>query len=313
MTPAAAARPERPGLISAAALMALRTLELRARAVVDGDWSGRHRNPLPGFSTEFTEYRPYTPGDDLRYLDWRALARSDRYYLKKFEDETNLRCHLVVDQSRSMQFASLAYPKSGYAATLAATLACFLRRQGDAVGLLTFGETVRAWLPARRRADHLRRLFLALEAAPAGTGTDLGAPLERLAQLLRHRGLVVFISDFLAPVDQLARQIGLLTAAGQEVSVLQVLDPAEVHFTFARPAVFRDAESGREFFVDPAAARAEYLGKLAAHEQQLRAACARLGADFARVVTDEPMELVLSRFVRLRVRRAGAARPRQVA
>src|SRR5881628_2129498 len=133
--------------------MSIRNLEMRARVVVEGFWNGIHRSPYHGFSVEFTEYRQYTPGDDPRYLDWRVFARSDRYFIKKFEDETNLRCHLLADNSRSMAFGSLGYAKSQYAATLAATLAYFLYLQGDAVGLLTFDEQIRAYLPARDRTN----------------------------------------------------------------------------------------------------------------------------------------------------------------
>ncbi len=157
--------------------MRIRNLEFRARVVVEGFWSGLHRSPYHGFSVEFTEYRQYSPGDDPRYLDWRVFARSDRYFLKRFEDETNLRCHLVADQSRSMTFGSPGYTKAEYAATLAATLAYFLHHQGDAVGLLTFDDQVRDYLPARHRLGHLRRLMLALEEPAAGSGTDLVTPL----------------------------------------------------------------------------------------------------------------------------------------
>src|ERR1051325_325685 len=155
-------------LIDPQALMSIRSLELRARAVVEGFWSGLHRSPYHGFSVEFTEYRQYTPGDDPRYLDWRVFARSDRYFIKKYEDETNLRCHLLVDQSRSMDYGSRGYTKATYGATLAATLAYFLHLQGDAIGLLTFDENVRDYLPARHRAGHLRHLMLALEKPAVG-------------------------------------------------------------------------------------------------------------------------------------------------
>src|SRR5512140_2450135 len=189
-------------LISPQALMTIRNLELRAKVVVEGFWTGIHRSPYHGFSVEFTEYRQYTPDADPRYLDWRVFARSDRYFIKKYEDETNLRCHLVVDQSRSMDFGTRAYVKANYAATLAATLAYFLHLQGDAVGLLTFDEQVRDYLPARHRAGHLRQLMLALEKPAAGQATDLGIPLQRLAELVRKRGLVVLLSDFLAPIPR---------------------------------------------------------------------------------------------------------------
>src|SRR5688572_9754177 len=138
-------------LIDPQALMTIRSLELRARAVVEGFWHGMHRSPYHGFSVEFTEYRQYTPGDDPRYLDWRVFARSDRYFIKKYEDETNLRCYLLADQSRSMDYGTMGFTKGTYVATLAATLAYFLNLQGDAVGLMTFDEKVREYLPARSR------------------------------------------------------------------------------------------------------------------------------------------------------------------
>src|SRR5476649_2097021 len=172
------------GFVDAKALMAIRSLELRARVVVEGFWNGLHRSPYHGFSVEFTEYRQYSPGDDTRYLDWRLYARSDRYYLKKFEDETNLRCHLLVDQSRSMSYGSTGYTKAQYAATLAATLAYFLHLQGDAVGLLTFDEKVREYLPARHRTGHLRQLMFALEKPASGKATNLTTPVERITGLV---------------------------------------------------------------------------------------------------------------------------------
>src|SRR5256714_2068647 len=189
--------PTSSSLIHPKALISIRNLELRARVVVEGFWNGIHRSPYHGFSVEFTEYRQYTSGDDPRYLDWRVLARSDRYFIKKFEDETNLRCYLVADQSRSMTYGSAKYNKAQYAATLAATLAYFLYLQGDAVGLLTFDEQIREYLPARHRTGHLRHLMLALEKPATGRATDLASPLKRIVEVVRKRGLIVLISDFL--------------------------------------------------------------------------------------------------------------------
>src|SRR6266567_2308371 len=169
-------------VIDPAALMRIKSMQLRARVVVEGFMSGLHRSPYHGFSVEFTEYRQYSPGDDPRYLDWRLYARTDRYYIKKFEDETNLRCHLLVDNSRSMGYGSLPYTKAQYANTLAGTLAYFLYLQGDAVGLLSFDEGLRDYLPARNRTGHLRHLMLALEKPAAGAATDLVAPLNRIVE-----------------------------------------------------------------------------------------------------------------------------------
>src|SRR5438309_3286760 len=184
-----------PSLIDPQTLMSIKNLELRARVVVEGFWKGLHRSPYHGFSVEFTEYRQYSPGDDPRYLDWRLYARSDRYYIKKFEDETNLRCHLLVDNSRSMTYGSLAYHKGQYANTLAATLAYFLYLQGDAVGLLTFDERIREYLPARHRPGHLRHIMLKLEQPASGAATNLTVPLHRIVRTVKKRALLVLISD----------------------------------------------------------------------------------------------------------------------
>ncbi len=290
--------------------MAIRNLELRARVVVEGFWSGLHRSPYHGFSVEFTEYRPYSPGEDTRYLDWRLYARSDRFYLKKFEDETNLRCHLVVDHSRSMSYSSLAYSKSEYARTLAATLAWFLNQQGDAVGLFSFDERVRDYLPARHRHGHLRQLMLALERETSGRSTSLTEPLRRVAELARKRALIVLISDLLAPVEELERHFARLTAAGHEVVVFQVLDPNELAFNFESATLFQDIESGRDVYVDPNLARASYQSRLREHCEGLEAICRKLGFAFQRLVTDQPLEKALLDFLRSRANRGKMVRRR---
>ncbi len=303
MSTTSSSLPRGRGFVDPKALMAIRSLELRARVVVEGFWNGLHRSPYHGFSVEFTEYRPYTPGDDTRYLDWRLYARSDRYYLKKFEDETNLRCHLLVDQSRSMGYVSLDYSKSDYARTLAATLAWFLNEQGDAVGLFTFAERVRDFLPARHRHGHLRQLMLALEREPEGQTTNLGEPLRRVAELARKRGLIVLISDLLAPVDELERNLGRLAAAGHELVIFQVLDPNELAFNFQRAMLFQDVESQKDFYLDPEVVRSEYQRRLQHHSQSVEAICRKLGFAFHRVVTNQPLDLALLDFLRSRSRR----------
>ncbi len=296
---------QNPGsLVSPAALMRIRSLELRARVVVEGFWSGLHRSPYHGFSVEFTEYRQYSPGDDPRFVDWRVFGRSDRYYIKKFEDETNLRCLLLTDQSRSMSYGSQGYTKAQYAATLAATLAHFLGQQGDAVGLLTFDERVRDYLPARHRPGHLRQLMLALEKPAGGTTTDLVRPLEHVTDLARRRGLMVLISDFLLPLDRIETTLSRLLAAGHELAVFQVFDPREVDFDFSEAAIFQDIETGRTLYVDPALARREYRRRFDAHRSEVSEVCQRLGARRIEVTTDRPLELVLFDFLRERSRRA---------
>ena len=291
------------GFVDAQALMAIRSLELRARVVVEGFWNGLHRSPYHGFSVEFTEYRQYSPGDDTRYLDWRLYARSDRYHLKKFEDETNLRCQLLVDQSRSMNYGSLGHTKSDYARTLAATLAWFLNEQGDAVGLFTFAGRVRDYLPARHRHGHLRQLMLALERECEGGETDLDEPLRRAAELARKRGLIVLISDLLAPIDELERSLARLGVAGHEVVVFQVLDPNELAFAFPAAALFQDVENRREIYLDPEVVRPDYQRKLQGHAHDVENTCHKLGFDFHRLVTNQPLDLALHDFLRSRHRR----------
>lgn len=288
--------------IDPAALMQIRSLELRAKGVVEGFLTGLHRSPYHGFSVEFTEYRQYVPGDDPRYLDWRLYARSDRYFIKRFEDETNLRCYLLVDTSKSMSYGSLAYTKAEYARTLAATLGYFLTLQRDAVGLARFDAEIDEFLPARYRPGHLRRLLLALERPAEGTSTDLSRPLDQAAERIRKRGLLVLISDLLAPLDELQTRLGYFRARGHEVVIFQTLDPAELTLNFERPALFHDVESGREVYVDPAASRRDYLQRLQTHLDRIRHICEGLGIDNRLTPTDQPLETALSEFLRSRER-----------
>jgi uncharacterized protein (DUF58 family) len=294
--------------ISPAALMAIKNLELRARVVVEGFWNGLHRSPYHGFSVDFTEYRQYTPGDDPRYLDWRLYARSDRYYIKKFEDETNLRCHLLVDNSQSMGFGSLPFTKAEYANTLAATLAYFLYLQGDAVGLLTFDERIRDYLPARNRTGHLRHLMLALEKPAAGSSTDLTLPLKRISELVRKRGLMVLVSDLLAPIEALEQNLSALVACGHEVTLFHLLDPAELTFNFDQSGLYHDVESGRAVYIEPAAARKAYLDRLNAHNAAARTVCEKLGISYNLLSTDRPLEVALFDFLRSRLQRGRLVR-----
>ena len=287
--------PARTGVsfIDPQTLMRIKSLQLRAKIVVQGFLSGLHRSPHHGFSVEFSEYRQYSPGDDPRYLDWRLYARTDRYYIKRFQEETNLRCHLLVDLSRSMGYGSIDYTKVEYARTAAATLAYFLSMQRDAVGLVTFDQQIADYVPARYRPGHLHRLMICLERAVAGTSTDLTAPLEQVAATVRRRGMVVLISDLLAKTELLHTQLGYLRSQGHEVVILRVIDPAEVAFEFAKPAMFVDMESEKDLYVDPAAARAMYQTNFTKHEAEVRKTCRELGIDYYQMPTTQPLELAL--------------------
>ncbi|MGI9242360.1 MAG: DUF58 domain-containing protein [Verrucomicrobiales bacterium] len=303
-------KPSTSRLLDPASLMRIRSLEMRARIVVEGFWSGIHRSPFHGFSSEFSEYRQYARGDDVRHIDWRVYARSDRYYIKKYEDETNLRCQLLVDGSRSMQYGSdEALNKHGYAATLAATFAYFLSQQGDAVGVTRFDDAVRDYLPPRNRPGHLRRLMLALEHPASGLATEFGGPLERIAQMHDRRGMFVLLSDLLAPLDLLAARLGLLRARGHEVVVFQILDPREVDFEFGTAAQFTDMETGQQHFIDPAVAGKAYRQRIADHLEAASALCQAAGIDYFFSPTDRPLDLSLYDFLTTRARRAaGPAR-----
>ncbi|MFK7817927.1 MAG: DUF58 domain-containing protein [Planctomycetaceae bacterium] len=288
-------------LIDPETLMRIKSLELRAKIVVEGFQNGLNRSPQHGFSVEFTEYRQYSPGDDPRYLDWKLYARSDRHFIKLFEDETNLRCDVLVDLSKSMDFGSGTYNKADYARTLVATLAFFLSKQRDAAGLMTFDESVREYIPARFRPGHLRRIMVALERKPDGRSTSLKHPLVQAAERLGKRGMVVLVSDLLAPLDQFADHLTFLRTRGHEVIVFQILDPLELEFQFDKPALFEDVETGDELYIDPEAARESYLSRLQQHLDQVDTTCARLGIPFRRVTTDEPLENVLGEFLRQRM------------
>ncbi len=286
--------------IDPTALMRLKTLELRAKTVVEGFMSGIHRSPYHGFSVEFTDYRPYSPGDDVRYIDWKLFARQDRYYIKRFEDETNLRCYLVADLSGSMEFGTLEYSKADYARTLMATFAYFLSLQRDAVGLLTFDQTIGEYIPPRFRSGHMRRLMLALERATSGKRTEIAPPLEQITKLAKRRSLIVLVSDLLAPIDQLDKKLAYLNSQGHEVVIWRVLDPSEIQFNFEDATIFEDLESGKRLFVDPEAVKKNYLKRFKEHADQLEEICRQKNCYLSTISMDEPLENVLSEFVRWR-------------
>jgi len=290
------------GMVAPLALMGIQSMELRAKVVVEGFLRGIHRSPYHGFSAEFSEYRQYIVGDDARHIDWRLYARSDRLFIKKFEDETNLRCHVLLDHSRSMGYGSGSYTKAHYAGTLAATLAYFLFLQGDAVGLTTFDATIHHYLPPRNRPGYLHRLMLLLEKEPAGRATNLAGPLQQIAEMIRKRGLLVLISDLLAPIKELESHLGSLRASGHDIIVFGVLDPTELEFSFETPSLFRDIESDQKFYVDPAEAKVEYQSRLSAHLEAIRSTCQNLGIDYRVLATDRPLELALLDFLICRIR-----------
>ncbi len=303
---------ERSTAIDPATLMRIKNLQLRAKHVVDGFHNGLHRSPLHGFSVEFSEYRPFVFGDDPRSIDWKLFARSDRYYLKKFEEETNRRCHLIVDQSRSMGFGSLEYTKLDYARTLAATFAYYLTLQRDAVGMMTFEDDVTAVVPARYRTGQLRRMLMLLDRSPQGTATDLKKPLSHLADIVKHRSLMLIISDFLVPVETLQQPLAYLAARRHEVILIRVLDPAEVSLAIKQPTVIRDMESGREMYIDPKTAADSYRTKFQRHADELTTLAGKMGMMQVTMRTDEPLERALWELLYTRERLFSRGRARQM-
>ena len=281
-------------------LMSVRNLQWRAQKVVDGFQSGLHRSPKHGFSVEFSEYRPYSVGDDPKTIDWKLYARSDRYYQKKFEDETNRRCYLVIDQSRSMDYSSIAYSKLEYARTLIASLALFLLRQRDAVGAVTFDEKVTDWLTARFRTGQFQRILSMLEKPCQGHSTAMVAPLQQIAELVKHRSLVLIVSDFLFPPESLQIPLSFLRVRKHEVVLFRVLDPQELDFTADKPVLVRDLESGEERFVDGFAMGATYRNNFEKHRRKLETVLAPLGIPCIDFSTTDPMETVLARFLAMR-------------
>jgi uncharacterized protein (DUF58 family) len=279
-------------------------MELKARTVVEGFLSGLHRSPYRGFSVEFAEYRQYLPGDDLSTLDWKVFARSDRYYVKKFEEETNLECHLLLDVSASMAYrGAAAVSKLEYGSVLAASLAYLMNRQRDATGLIAFDREIVSRLPARATPGHLHAILLTLEKLAPGSQSDVSRPLHQLAEALVKRSLVVLISDLLDEPERVVRGLKHLRFRGTDVMVLQLLDPNELEFPFRSAARFADVESAVEITADPRQVRAGYLAALAqmqsTYERELRGA----GIDFVTIDTSRPLDFALLAYLDARARR----------
>ena len=290
-------------------LMAIGSLELRVRRLVEGLSRGIHRSVRRGYSTEFTEYRPYTPGDDLRHMDWRRLARTDRPFVRQYEEESEWGCLVIMDLSASMGFGSPSHSKADYGRTLAGTLGTFLHGQGDPVGLLRFAEEVGDIVPVRRLARQMARWWPLLAAPPAGDGTVLGKALEGALRLLKRPGLVALVSDLLVPAASWEEPLRLVRAAGHEVIVFEVLDPQELEFGYEGDTRFEHMESALRLDLDAAQVRESYLQKLSAHRAACAALCESEGVPLLPARTDLPLEPLLrsafSEIARLRPHAGG--------
>jgi uncharacterized protein (DUF58 family) len=283
-------------------LSSLDNLELRARVVVEGFVSGLHKSPHRGFSVEFTDYRHYYRGDDMRHVDWKLYARSDKFYIKQYEDETNVRCYVLLDSSASMGYASGAMSKLEYGRTLASALAYFIMRQRDAVGLITFDEKVNDYIPALCRQPHLIRILRVLAGLQAGARTDVVRPLSDLATTLNRKSMVILISDMLDDEEKIIKTLQRLRSMGNDVIVFHVLDDAELHFRFQEATEFIDAETSESYITQPQSIRAAYLENLGQYLAYCKKQCQSSGVDYCLLNTSQPLDTALYSYIARRAR-----------
>ncbi|MEO1496676.1 MAG: DUF58 domain-containing protein [Planctomycetota bacterium] len=289
--------PER--LIDPAVLARMRGLRLRAERIVEGFVSGLHRSPYQGFSNEFAEHREYVPGDDLRYVDWRAFGKTDKVYVKRFEEETNLIGYLVLDISESMTYrgADAPMPKLEYAQTAAAALAYLILKQQDAVGLATFGDRVRTLVRPSGSPSQLAPLLSAIGEGSGGEKTAAGPIFHELAERLGRRGVVMILSDLFDDPDALLAGLKHFRCRRHDVVVMHVLDAAELEFPFEQPTLFKGLERLGELLVDPARLRRAYREEFQAFQQRVAAGCRAQGADYVLMRTDRPLDVALSAYL----------------
>jgi uncharacterized protein (DUF58 family) len=280
-------------------LARLQALPLRARRTVEGYTAGVHRSPFHGFSIEFAEHRDYSPGDDLRYLDWKVFGRTDKYYLKQFEEETNLVCCLMLDTSQSMRYQSDAAPMSklDYARRAAAALAYLVLHQQDSVGLVAFDSEIRSLVRASSNPSHLKEILHVMEGASAERKTSIGPIFHDLAERIKRRGIVIVLSDLFDNVDSLMKGLKHLRHRRHEVILMHVLDPAEVEFPFDEITLFRGLEKLPDVLVEPKALRRAYLAEFARYLHQLKTGCRAQSIDYVLLRTDQSLEVVLSSYL----------------
>lgn len=289
-------------------LSQLQGLELKARLIVEGYLAGVHRSPYHGFSVEFAEHREYVPGDDLRYVDWKVFGKSDRFYLKQFDEETNFSCTVLCDASESMSYRSAqsTASKLEYARWLAAAFAFLVIRQRDAVGLATFDATLRDYLRPSSTAGQLREICRILEGATATGESAIGPILQDLSERLRRRGVVVIVSDFFDDFVSLERGLRHISFRRHDAILVQVLDPAEVEFPFIEPTLFRGLEGWTDLQTDPRGVRRAYQRELQQHLARLRGLARELKFDYVQLTTDQPPVGPLSAVLAHRRDRRGA-------
>lgn len=286
-----------PNYLNPRTLAQVRGLELQARLVVEGYLTGQHRSQQHGFAVEFAQHREYVPGDDLKHLDWKVYGRTERYYLKQYELETNLVAWLLVDASQSMAYRSGPVSKYDYACMAAASLAYLIVRQTDSVGLAVFDSQVRKFLRAASQVTHLRECVRALEAGPSAAPTKLGAVLHEVASRTTQRGLVMLFSDLFDDVPSILSGLQHLRYDRHEVVVFHVLDAAELDFPFEDPTLFRGLELPAELLTDPRGLRQGYMNELHAFQEALARGCRGMNIDFVPMRTDQSLGTALARYL----------------
>lgn len=284
-------------LLDPVALSRLSNLELRARAVVEGALSGLHRSPHHGSSVEFAEHKEYAPGDEIKHIDWKAYGKFDKYYVKRFEEETELRAYLLLDCSASMAYAGAGVSKLDYARMLAASLAYLLLRQQDQVGMIAFGERLRGYLPPRARSGHLRDLLTALDGVEAAGRTDLPRALAYLSEVVQRRSLIVLFSDLLGTDEQVRHLLRGLRARQHDVVVFHLLDKDELTLPFEGTTVFESMEDERKLLADPGAVRKAYLKELHRFVDEYRVGLAEGDVEYHLVDTGRAPADVLIEFL----------------
>lgn len=300
---AAQARQGELRFLDPAVIARLGTLELKARTIVEGFLSGLHRSPFKGFSVEFAEYRQYLPGDDLSSIDWKVYARSDRYYVKKFEEETNLDCYVLLDVSASMGYGRQGgTTKIEYGQMLAASLAYLMNRQRDAVALTTFDDGIVTMLPPSARPGHLRSVLVSLDRLKLGKKTDVSKPLHLLADGVAKRGMVVLISDLLDEPERVVDGLKHFKFKGTDVVVFHIMDPDELTFPFERASKFRDMEAGDELMAVPSLVRESYLSELQRVLDGYKRDLGSIGIDYTLINTSAPLEFALMSYLSNRSR-----------
>jgi len=287
--------------INASVLAAVDDLSLVAKTVVEGFFDGLHRSPFLGYSTEFSAYRPYVEGDNLRYVDWKVWGRTDEYYVKQFEDDTNVRCHILLDTSASMDFGAGDANKFNYGRTLAAVLAYLMIRQHDAPGLIVFGAQSRQTAPASSTRHHADEIFQLLTHAQAGGKTNVDQQLFHIVQTISRRGFAVVLSDFLGGGEGCVELLRQLHAQGQEVLVFHLIAPEELDLPYEGEFIMEDSETGAEVPVNPEVFREEYQKRVGEFCERVRKQCVDLEIEYEQLRTDKPLDIALMKYLERRM------------